>query len=352
MNSLDLRAAVRAAPRAAPRERGERARRTAAATASRAVVSPDGELSFTYRYISRESCSQFDSLPLTSSRNAASGVEGNTTATITVASVLQGYVEPLTRSALLGAKGLPAADTAALMMNTCSYVQRALAPYDFTAQRVEALAEEIDLWLATLVREHTSVVLSRCGFGAILTAIATHGKEAAGDGVGGATLRERDDAMSPAALRSAMDTFYGELSFTYRYISRESCSQFDSLPLTSSSNADFARRSDLRTAPGAWGRWDRAARHRPRALSALTPPPSLALFSAPEPAAPRRGAHSERRANRCDVHAHLRRRARSRGGVHSVGAARSDAALTLPSAHAARHLRGLGRGIQRTLGIK
>ena len=163
---------------------------------------------------------------------------------------------------------------------------------------------------------------------------------------------ERARRTAAATASRAVVSPDGELSFTYRYISRESCSQFDSLPLTSSSNADFARRSDLRTAPGAWGRWDRAARHRPRALSALTPPPSLALFSAPEPAAPRRGAHSERRANRCDVHAHLRRRARSRGGVHSVGAARSDAALTLPSAHAARHLRGLGRGIQRTLGIK
>ena len=39
--------------------------------------------------------------------------------------------------------------------------------------------------------------------------------------------------VRPEYERSLPDSFAGECSFVYRYISRESCSQFDSLPLTS-----------------------------------------------------------------------------------------------------------------------
>ena len=64
---------------------------------------------------------------------------------------------------------------------------------------------------------------------------------AALDGVDGVELRVDalasrapiDVLRSVAALRRAIDATHGKFSFVYRYISRESCSQFDSLPLTS-----------------------------------------------------------------------------------------------------------------------
>ncbi len=124
---------------------------------------------------------------------------------ISVAMVLQGYTEPITRSAVLSAKGLSALDTSALMLNTCSYLQRALAPYPFTAQRIQSIADEMDVWLATLVREHTATMLSRCNFGAILNAISESSES-------GSLLNESNESLSPAALRGAMEKFYSILT--------------------------------------------------------------------------------------------------------------------------------------------
>jgi hypothetical protein len=227
---------------------------------------------------------------------------GAAVANIEVDAIMAGYVEPLTRSALLSAKGLPASDTAALMINTCSYVQRALAPYDFTAWRVEKLAEELDLWMATLVREHTSVVLSRCAFGAILTAVAAGG-------------RLRDAAgMAPAELQRAMATFYSTLTSL-------AVPAFDQLQVRECARA-----------------WSGGA-----ACIHCRFSPSLLLFFSlspkcppcAEPAASRRGAHRERCADCCDVHADLRRGARANCGVRRRGAALHHASHTRPGPHPA-----------------
>ena len=173
---------------------------------------------------------------------------------------------------------------------------------DSAFSSLEKLAEELDLWMATLVREHTSVVLSRCAFGAILTAVAAGG-------------RLRDAAgMAPAELQRAMATFYSTLTSL-------AVPAFDQLQVRECARA-----------------WSVGAAFIHCRFS-----PSLLLFFSlspkcppcAEPAASRRGAHRERCADCCDVHADLRRGARANCGVRRRGAALHHASHTRPGPHPA-----------------
>jgi hypothetical protein len=83
---------------------------------------------------------------------------------------------------------------------------------------------------------------SKWGFKGKLLGAGGGALDASGDAAGvrdaagqakGAKAKARDAAPSPEALLARLRTEEGACSFMYRYILRESCLQFDSLPLTS-----------------------------------------------------------------------------------------------------------------------
>ena len=173
----------------------------------------DGECSFMYRYIPRESCSQFDSLPLTSL--TISGARLNDGAA-QVKRERTGFRPRVDRDDAEAAK--------VLAMHGIRYIDPLL---ELTERERAVLRSDPPVTLADLLPKYLLSIdwTDADEVGAAIALMKEKWKRPTGMAT---ILRLLGPEFSDWRVRG-----YGEFYFIYRYISCESCSQFDSLPLTS-----------------------------------------------------------------------------------------------------------------------
>ena len=85
-------------------------------------------------------------------------------------------------------------------MSVC--VQAALTPFDFTSGWVHRLANEMQQWEDTLIREEAQDLLTRVGMSAKLRAVQSHD---------GATPLSQIPGLDAAALGQSLKSFYAAL---------------------------------------------------------------------------------------------------------------------------------------------
>ncbi|XP_077861444.1 conserved oligomeric Golgi complex subunit 6-like [Saccoglossus kowalevskii] len=120
------------------------------------------------------------------------------------AKVLSCVLDPLLQMCAVSASKLNPADMGVYMVNCIYAMQSTLALYEFTDQRLEMLAGQIEAHLDTIVSEQASYVLSRTGLSHIYSIIQQH------------QLKEGPLAsihgMDATTVRSAMSKFDSYLS--------------------------------------------------------------------------------------------------------------------------------------------